>query len=83
MTLNNLKWTLTRKSAEMTEVKGSPLKVIRLLDKVLLILIQNYGSREAQSILSKLKMVPKKLFKFIFEVLLPRRLWKSRTWEIL
>jgi len=78
-----LKWTLTRKSAEMTEVKGSPLKVIRLLDKALLILIQNYGSREAQSILSKLKMVPKKLFEFIFEVLLPRRLWKSRTWEIL
>ena len=38
-----LKWTLTRKSAEMTEVKGSPLKVIRLLDKALLILIQNYG----------------------------------------
>ena len=34
-----LKWTLTRKSAEMAEVKGSPLKVIRLLDKVLLILI--------------------------------------------
>ena len=67
----------------MTEVKGSPLKVIRLLDKVLLILIQNYGSREAQSILSKLKMAPKKLFEFIFEVLLPRRLWKSRTWEIL
>ena len=48
------------------KVKGSSLKVIRLLDKALLILIQNYGSREAQSILSKLKMVPKKLFEIHF-----------------